>query len=142
MAALAATRFDEGKPGSADPVERESSKPSFQALIYPAIPKEMKLSKDTPPAFLACGENDRQDISQGLPELYLVRNAPERWPSYTFTLASGMGSGSGKLRKVRFYLARALPGVAGCAGISEAVVKPTRPVRARSHAAVATLPVH
>jgi acetyl esterase/lipase len=41
-------------------------------LIYPAIPKEMKLSKDTPPAFLACGENDRLDISQGLPELYLA----------------------------------------------------------------------
>ncbi len=72
LAALAATRFDDGKPGATDPVERESSKPSFQALIYPAIPKDMKLSKDTPPAFLACGENDRQDISQGLPELYLA----------------------------------------------------------------------
>jgi endo-1,4-beta-xylanase len=72
LAALAATRFDAGNPGAADPVERESSKPSFQALIYPAIPKEMKLSKETPPAFLACGENDRQDISQGLPELYLA----------------------------------------------------------------------
>jgi len=72
LAALAATRFDEGKPESTDPIERRSSKPSFQALIYPAIPKEMKLSKETPPAFLACGENDRQDISQGLPELYLA----------------------------------------------------------------------
>jgi acetyl esterase/lipase len=72
LAALAATRFDGGKPGAEDPVERESSKPSFQALIYPAIPKDMKLSKETPPAFLACGENDRQDISQGLPELYLA----------------------------------------------------------------------
>ncbi len=47
-------------------------RPAFQALIYPAIPKEMNLSKDTPPAFLACGENDRQNISQGLPELYLA----------------------------------------------------------------------
>jgi endo-1,4-beta-xylanase len=32
----------------------------------------MKLSKETPPAFFACGENDRQNISQGLPELYLA----------------------------------------------------------------------
>lgn len=32
----------------------------------------MQLSKETPPAFLACGENDRKDISQGLPELYLA----------------------------------------------------------------------
>jgi acetyl esterase/lipase len=72
LAALAATRFDNGNPGAADPIDRLSSKPSFQALIYPAIPRDMKLSKDTPPAFLACGENDRLDISQGLPELYLA----------------------------------------------------------------------
>jgi endo-1,4-beta-xylanase len=72
LAALAATRFDNGSPDAADPVERISSRPAFQALLYPAIPKEMKLSKETPPAFLACGENDRQNISQGLPELYLA----------------------------------------------------------------------
>jgi acetyl esterase/lipase len=72
LAALAATRFDNGNPGAADPIDRLSSKPSFQALIYPAIPRDMKFSKDTPPAFLACGENDRLDISQGLPELYLA----------------------------------------------------------------------
>jgi acetyl esterase/lipase len=72
LAALAATRYDNGNPSAADPVDRLSSKPSFQGLIYPAIPKDMKLSKETPPAFLACGENDRLDISQGLPELYLA----------------------------------------------------------------------
>jgi acetyl esterase/lipase len=72
LAALAATRFDNGTENAADPIDRLSSKPSFQALIYPAIPRDMKLSKDTPPAFLACGENDRLDISQGLPELYLA----------------------------------------------------------------------
>src|SRR5580704_13296529 len=72
LAALAATRYDAGVPGAGDAVERESSKPSFQALLYPAIPRDMKLSKETPPAFLVCGENDRLDISQGLPELYLA----------------------------------------------------------------------
>ncbi len=71
LAALAATRYDEGNASASDPVDRVSSKPSFWALLYPAIPKEMKLSKETPPAFLACGENDRLNISQGLPELYL-----------------------------------------------------------------------
>jgi acetyl esterase/lipase len=71
IAALAATRFDAGSRDTADPIDRLSSKPAFQALIYPALPKDMPLSKDTPPAFLACGENDRKDISQGLPELYL-----------------------------------------------------------------------
>ena len=72
IAALAATHFDAGSPDAADPIDRQSSKPAFQALVYPALPKDMPLSKDTPPAFLACGENDRKDISQGLPELYLA----------------------------------------------------------------------
>ena len=72
IAALAATRFDAGPPDAVDPINRLSSRPAFQALIYPALPRDMKLSKETPPAFLACGENDRPDISQGLPELYLA----------------------------------------------------------------------
>jgi acetyl esterase/lipase len=72
LAALAATRVDAGTAAATDPVEHESSKPAFQALLYPAIPHDMNLSKETPPAFLACGEDDRQDIAQGLPELYLA----------------------------------------------------------------------
>ncbi|MGD0734538.1 MAG: alpha/beta hydrolase [Terracidiphilus sp.] len=72
LAALASTRYDEGNMGAADPIDHESSRPAFQALIYPAIPSAMKLSKDTPPAFLACGEADRDDIANGVPELYLA----------------------------------------------------------------------
>src|SRR6266436_6257816 len=72
LAALASTRYDAGTSSATDPVERESSKPAFQALLYPAIPHDMNLSKETPPAFMACGGDDRQDIAQGLPELYLA----------------------------------------------------------------------
>lgn len=72
LAALAGHRFDDGMPSASDPIEKTSSKPSFQALVYPAIPRDMNLTKDNPPAFLVCGENDRQNISQGLPELYLA----------------------------------------------------------------------
>jgi len=72
LAALAGTHYDNGSPAAADPIERESSKPAFQALLYPGIPHDMNLSKETPPAFLTCGENDRPDISRGLPELYLA----------------------------------------------------------------------
>jgi dienelactone hydrolase len=72
LAELASTRSDEGSASSADPIERVSSKPNFQALIYPAIPHEPRLTADTPQAFLACGAKDRTDISQGLPELYLA----------------------------------------------------------------------
>jgi len=70
VAALAASRAPESGPSS-DPIDKENATPSFQALVYPAIPKSMALAKETPPAFLLCGENDRQNISQGLPELYL-----------------------------------------------------------------------
>lgn len=71
LAALAATRYDAGLANAVDPIDQQSSKPDFQALIYPALPKEMPLTKDTPPAFLACGANDRLDISEGLPDLYI-----------------------------------------------------------------------
>ena len=72
LAALAATSYDAGNADASDVVDRVSSKPDFQALIYPAIPRDMVLSKEaTPPAFLACGYDDRQNISEGLPNLYL-----------------------------------------------------------------------
>jgi endo-1,4-beta-xylanase len=75
LAALASTRFDSGTSGSADSIERESSKPNFQGLIYPGLPHDMNLSAETPPAFLACGEDDRPEISQGVPKLYLALKA-------------------------------------------------------------------
>jgi endo-1,4-beta-xylanase len=93
LAALAATRYDAGVPGAGDAVERESSKPSFQALLYPAIPRDMKLSKETPPAFLVCGENDRLDISQGLPELYLALK--KAGSSAELHVYAGVGHGFG-----------------------------------------------
>ncbi|MBI4907482.1 MAG: alpha/beta hydrolase fold domain-containing protein [Acidobacteria bacterium] len=93
LAALAAVRFDTGAAESPDAVERVSSRPAFQALVYPAIPKEMKLSKDTPAAFLLCGENDRRNISQGLPELYLeMKKAGANAELHVYT---GVGHGFG-----------------------------------------------
>jgi acetyl esterase/lipase len=71
LAALAATRYDEGVPDATDPVERQSSRPNFQALLYPAIPKDMRLTKLTPPAFLLGGSDDKPAISQGLALLYV-----------------------------------------------------------------------
>jgi acetyl esterase/lipase len=71
LAAMASTRYDGGIAEAADPIERESSRPAFQALLYPAIPRDMRISAQTPPAFLVCGEDDRPEIAQGLPRLYL-----------------------------------------------------------------------
>ncbi len=74
LAALAGTRYDLGSSAAADPIDHQSSKPAFQALIYPGLPEDENqlLSRETPPAFLLCGEDDRPDISQGLPELYVA----------------------------------------------------------------------
>ena len=72
LAALAGTRYDSGSPAATDSIDRQSSRPAFQALIYPAYLQDMKFSNDTPPAFLLCGEDDTPEISKGLPELYLA----------------------------------------------------------------------
>jgi acetyl esterase/lipase len=71
VAARAATQFDAGNPTSADPIDRQSSKPAFQALIYPGLPQDLPVSKYEPPAFLLCGADDRAGISEGLPQLFV-----------------------------------------------------------------------
>jgi len=59
IAALAATQFDAGKAAATDPVDRESSRPDFQGLIYPGAPQgALAFSKETPPAFLLCASDD------------------------------------------------------------------------------------
>lgn len=65
------TRFDAGNAQSDDPIERQRSKPDFQALIYPGRSGDIQPTKESPPAFLACAYNDRRDISEGLAEVYL-----------------------------------------------------------------------
>lgn len=72
IAAMAATRPDVDLGNAKDVVDQQKSRPDFQGLFYPAIPKDMKVEKDTPPAFMVCGYGDRQNISEGLPELYLT----------------------------------------------------------------------
>jgi acetyl esterase/lipase len=72
LAALAASRYDKGTPDSDDSVDKQSSRPSFQALLYPAIPSGLNFSTETPPAFLLGGAEDQTAISQGLAELYLA----------------------------------------------------------------------
>ncbi len=71
LAALSGMRFDSGNKDASDSVERENSRPNFQALIYPGRSERVLVTKDSPPAFLVCGYKDRPDISKGLAEVYL-----------------------------------------------------------------------
>lgn len=72
LAALASTRFDLGKASADDAVERQSSRPDYQILIYPGgngATWAAAINKDTPPAFLLCADNDKNP-SENLALLY------------------------------------------------------------------------
>lgn len=72
IAALVSTRYDAGKPDSADAIERQSSKPDYQVLIYPGVRADnIKVTHDTPPAFMLCADNDKGP-SMAIPALYLA----------------------------------------------------------------------
>ena len=75
LAAFAAMKNDPGRPDAADVVERESSRPDFQALIYPGTSGLFSATKGMPPLFIACGYGDRPDISEGMASLYLKYKA-------------------------------------------------------------------
>jgi endo-1,4-beta-xylanase len=99
LAVLAATRFHaEGAApspteGAGDAIDQQSDKPAFEALMYPGglavapppgaaaggsaaveLKPEIvsKLGKETSPAFLLCGADDRPDIAQGVAELFVA----------------------------------------------------------------------
>ena len=71
LVSMAATKPDSGNASAADPIDRESSKLDFQALIYPGRSGDIQPTKESPPVFLAASYTDRQDISEGLAEAYL-----------------------------------------------------------------------
>lgn len=72
LAALAAAHPDAGDGSAADPIDRVSAAPAFQGLIYPGQTQKIHPVKGAAPAFLACGADDRPDISEGLPKVYLL----------------------------------------------------------------------
>jgi endo-1,4-beta-xylanase len=75
LAAYAAMTNDVGDKEAADPIERHSSRPDFQALIYPGSSGRFKVEAGMPPVFLAAGYKDRPDIAEGLATLYLKYKA-------------------------------------------------------------------
>ena len=72
VAGQAAMHPAAGNPSAADLIDRLDSRPDFQGLIYPGQSQRIVPEKGHPPAFLACGANDRPDISEGLAKVYLL----------------------------------------------------------------------
>lgn len=71
LVAMMATRDMKGDGSSVDPVDREAARPDFQALIYPGRSGDIVPDAHSSPAFLAAAYDDRQDIAEGLAEVYL-----------------------------------------------------------------------
>ncbi len=93
LAALAAMQSDAGQSQAEDEVERASSRPDFQALIYPGSSARFTVTEGMPPAFIALGENDRPDISLGMAQLYLKYK--EAKVPCELHIYSGVGHGFG-----------------------------------------------
>ena len=68
LAALAVMRFDSGKPESPDPIERKSSRPDFNCMVYPGWnPMSIIIPKECPPTFLtSAGQDDSFHSKQSL----------------------------------------------------------------------------
>ena len=59
LVSMVSARGDAGDAAAADPLARQNSKPTFQALIYPGRSGDIQPTKDAPPVFLAAAYNDR-----------------------------------------------------------------------------------
>jgi endo-1,4-beta-xylanase len=70
LPSLSSLRF-EAPIEARDNIDKQAAKPAFQALIYPGRSADIVPRKDSPPVFLCAGYGDRQDISEGLAEVYL-----------------------------------------------------------------------
>ncbi len=93
MAALAAMQSDNGNAAADDKIEAASSRPDFQVLIYPGSSSRFTVTSGMPPAFIALGENDRPDISEGMAQLYLKYK--EAKVPCELHIYSGVGHGFG-----------------------------------------------
>jgi endo-1,4-beta-xylanase len=71
VAGMIGTKFDVGKSDDPDPIERASSRPDFNVLIYPwyrpganrpDAPPMFPVPKDAPPTFMVCADDDRSHV--------------------------------------------------------------------------------
>jgi acetyl esterase/lipase len=100
VAALSAMRFDYGNPNAIDAIDRKSSRPAFQALIYPGNSKRFEVANDAPPVFLLAGYND--EIAKGVVDVYLkYKNAGVPAELHIY---SNAGHGFGVRKKTRVLL--------------------------------------
>jgi acetyl esterase/lipase len=71
VAGMIGTKFDAGKPEADDPIERVSSRPDFNVLVYPwyrpgamrtDVPALFPVPNDAPQVFMVCADDDRSHV--------------------------------------------------------------------------------
>ncbi len=72
LAGLAAMRFSAANPADTSVINRQSSRPAFQALIYPGNSQRLVPATNAPPLFILGGYQDRPDIAEGIARVYLA----------------------------------------------------------------------
>jgi len=70
LAGLSAMHFADTHTSS-DAIDQLGSRPAFQALIYPGGAAKLLPAPNSPPLFVLGGYQDRNDISEGIAQLYL-----------------------------------------------------------------------
>jgi acetyl esterase/lipase len=86
LAGLAAKRFDNGNKNSADIIERQSSRPNLQVLVYPGGFDRFEPQKGSPPIFIVCGNGDSPERAKGMAQVYIKyreANIPAELHIYT-----------------------------------------------------------
>lgn len=106
LASTAATKFDAGKPGDADPIERASSRPDFAILSYPVISFTTEYAHKGSRRNLL-GDNPDPDLVKLMSsELQVSPNTPP-----TFLFHTNEDTGVPPENSVLFYLALRKAGV-------------------------------
>jgi acetyl esterase/lipase len=93
LAGLAATRFDTGRTEATDAIERASSRPDFQALIYPGgRVADWTISANVPPAFLCVAADDQNPQANSVALYQKFRDAGVKTELHIYA-AGGHGFG-------------------------------------------------
>jgi len=71
LAAFAASRYEKPPLTIGDAIDRQPSRPDFQALIYPSYPDRFVVTKQSPPAFICGGYEDCADITEECAKLFI-----------------------------------------------------------------------
>jgi endo-1,4-beta-xylanase len=93
LALLAGTRFNNGDARAPSALDRVSSRPDFDVVLYPGIPAGLRFPARTPPMFLLCGGDDRPQVVSGVTQIYLALRAA-KVPA-ELHLYDGVGHGFG-----------------------------------------------